>query len=241
MLSFVAAGLVAGCGSRGGTPSAVASGSPVGSRGPSLSPSEVAAAREAGAADYAWFGRVAELRKGFCFVWVKDVRPAQVLKRMGAKELERIGWRQMVGAGDGQRGAIEKYYFGVSRLDDEWSLVIEDNGSLGRADELLRPLSEGTTLVCLYRAADGSGRFLLLEDGAVQLDFDPQAPNRRSGARVDALAQEISAVGIGAGGDATAGAFALAERATGVGLSLEMLQERTYLFSEVPTGQRKSQ
>ncbi|MBL7260809.1 hypothetical protein JKJ07_41625 [Actinoplanes sp. LDG1-01] len=172
---------------------------------------------------------------------MKDVRPAQVLKRMGAKELERIGWRQMVGAGDGQRGAIEKYYFGVSRLDDEWSLVIEDNGSLGRADELLRPLSEGTTLVCLYRAADGSGRFLLLEDGAVQLDFDPQAPNRRSGARVDALAQEISAVGIGAGGDATAGAFALAERATGVGLSLEMLQERTYLFSEVPTGQRKSQ
>ncbi|GAB2580173.1 hypothetical protein Aab01nite_56570 [Paractinoplanes abujensis] len=206
-----------------------------------MTPSEVAAAREAVAADYAWFEGVADLRKGFCFVWVRDVRPAQVLKRMGAKELERIGWQQMVGAGDGQRGAIEKYYFGVSRLDDDWSLVIEDNGTLGRADDLLRPLSEGTTLVCLYRATDGSGRFLLLEDGAAQLEFDPAAPARRDGARAESLAPEISAAGIGAGGDATAGAFALAERLTGVGLSLELLQERTYLFSEVPTGQRKSQ
>ncbi|MBM2616856.1 hypothetical protein JIG36_14945 [Actinoplanes sp. LDG1-06] len=160
---------------------------------------------------------------------------------MGAKELERIGWQQMVGAGDGQRGAIEKYYFGVSRLDDSWSLVVEDNGTLGLADELLRPLSVGTTVVCLYRGADGRGRFLVLEDEAVQLALDPMEAGRRTGAKASELGTQIAAAGLGGSADPTAAGFALAERLTGVRLSLEMLQERTYLFSEVPTGQRKSQ
>lgn len=229
LLTLVVGGLLAGCGSRTDTPSR-------GAASPSVLPSEVAAVREAEAADYAWFSQVADLRKGFCFVWVRGVRPAQVLKRMGGKELERIGWRQMVGPGDGQRGAIEKLYFGVMRLDDEWSLVIEDNGTLGRADELLRPLSEGTTLVCVHKAADGSGRFLLMEDRVVQLDVDPGRPERRTGTRAAELASRLTVAGGG-----VTGALALAERLTGVRVSLGMLEERTYLFSEVPTGQRKSQ
>lgn len=234
MLTLVVGGLLAGCGSRdkpsrGVSPSA------------SVRPSEVAAAREAVAADYAWFAELTDLRKGFSFVWVRGVRPAQVLERMGAKELERIGWRQLVGAGDGQRGVVEKLYVGVSRLDDSWSLVIEDNGTLGRADELLRPLSAGTTVVCVDKAAGEGWRFLLLEDQEVGLDFDPGAPERRTGKRAAELAGAVAAAGLGAGEDPAAGAFALAERITGVRVDLGMLEERTYSFSEVPTGQRKSQ
>lgn len=202
------------------------------------------AARDAVAGDYAWFQRVGELSKGFCFVWVRDVRPAQVLTRMGADELERIGWQQMVGAGDGQRGVTDKSYFGVARIADDWSLVVEDNGSLGHADDLLRPLSAGTTVVCLYRAADGGGRFLLLEDQAVRLDFDPMVGGHRSGSEATKLTPTIEAAGFGASADPaqrTAAGFALAERLTGVPLSLAQLQERTYLFSMVPTVGRKSQ
>jgi hypothetical protein len=200
--------------------------------------------REAVAADYAWFSQVRELGKGFCFVWVRGVPTAQVLKRMGAEELERIGWQQMVGAGDGQRGVADKRYFGVSRIADDWALVVEDGGSLGRADELLRPLSAGTTVVCLYRAADGRGRFLLLEDRAVRLDFDPTSDAYRSGSEAAELGLMIKAVGFGGAADPaqrTAAALALAERLTGVPLSLAQLQERTYLFSMVPTTERKSQ
>ncbi|WP_240670493.1 DUF6461 domain-containing protein [Actinoplanes solisilvae] len=189
------------------------------------------------AGDYGWFSQVGDLSKGFCFVWVLGVRPVQVLERMGADELERIGWQQLVGAGDGQRGVTDKRYFGVSRISDDWSLVVEDNGSLGRADELLRPLSVGTKVVVVHRDADGRGRFLLLEDQSVRLDFDPMSDGPRAGAAAAALNPTVEASGFdGAAEPArrTAAAFALAERLTGVRLDLEVLRGRTYLFSVVP-------
>ncbi|MBU2669978.1 hypothetical protein KOI35_41380 [Actinoplanes bogorensis] len=195
------------------------------------------------AGDYVWFEDVEDLRKGFCFVWVKGLTSSEVIERMGAKELERIGWQQMVGAGDGQRGAVEKYFFGVSRASDEWSLVIEDNGQLGLADDLLRPLSKGTTLVCLWKGSGGRVRYLELDDEVVQLDMDPSDVSRRTGNKAREMETTIDEVGLGGDTDSdpVPGAFALAERVTGVRLSLEMLQERTYLFSATPTGQGKSQ
>ncbi len=237
MLTLMAGGLLAGCGSRSGTPVASSSSE-------AAATLEAVAPQEAVAADYAWFRQVADLRKGFCFTWVHKVRPSQVLERMDAKELERVGWQQLVGAGDGQRGAIEKYYFGVSRLTDDWSLVVEDNGELGLADDLLRPLSAGTTLVSVYRGENGRGRFLLMDDRSVQLDFDPAAYERRSGSRAAELGPMAEAAGFAGTKDPetlTAAAFALAERFTEVPLSLEFLQSRTYLFSTVPIGHRKSQ
>jgi hypothetical protein len=200
---------------------------------PVLDSSLAAGGRLAVAGDYAWFRGVRDLSKGFCFVWVSQVTTGQVLKRMGAKELERIGWQQLVGAGDGERVSSGKRYFGVSRLDDSWSLIVEDNGTLGTADELLRKLSAETSLICLYRAAEGSGRFLLLRDQDVQLEFDPWADAKATGTRATELAPAIAAVG---GSGAEAG-FALAERVTGVPLDLAGLEKRTYLFSTVATGQ----
>ncbi|WP_250000586.1 DUF6461 domain-containing protein [Actinoplanes sp. M2I2] len=192
------------------------------------------------AGDYAWFREVTDLSKGFCFVWVRRVRPAQVLDRMGAKELERIGWQQMVGAGDGQRGFPDKCYFGVTRLNDDWALVVEDNGELGTEDGQFRALSAGTTLICLYRADDGSGRFLLMEDRGVTLQFDPVSGERPSGRRAAELETTVKATRAGAPAqpdDRMAAAFALAERLTGVPLTQADLRKHTYLFSVVPTGQ----
>jgi hypothetical protein len=202
--------------------------------------------RVATASDYRWFEADSDLTKGFCFTWVRRLSPQQVLGRLGAKELQRVDWQQLVGAGDGQRPGADRFFFGTARIG-EWSLIVEDNGSLGVTDGLVRPLSKGTTLVSYHRTGDGRGRFLVLADQDVRLDFDPLDPGRRRGRGADALAAVIDDAGfryattIRLSEDPVyyrtfcmEAAFALAERLSGVALTLDLLRTRTYLLSAVP-------
>ena len=91
----------------------------------------------------------------------------------------------------------------------------------------MRPLSAGTTVVAHQRGADGHGRFLLLQDTAIQLDFDPLTPAKVSGTRAAELAAMVNSVGFGTGGDPradTAAAFALTERLTGTEMTQDLLR-----------------
>ncbi|SNY75916.1 DUF6461 domain-containing protein [Paractinoplanes atraurantiacus] len=203
-----------------------------GEREPRPTPSAAAIKRQATAADYAWFDGVTDLDKGYCFVWVAGLKPQQVLDRLKGKELERVAWQQLVGAGDGQRVSGGKYFFGVARLDAT-SLIIEDNGNLGLADQLLSELSVGTTVVCNYHGPQARSRFLVMSDRVVELEFDPASDGKRLGTRATELASTIGAVGF-TPATTQAASFALAERLTGVPLTLDLLKERTYLFSSAP-------
>jgi uncharacterized protein DUF6461 len=204
-------------------------------------------ATTATAADYAWFQQEIDLAKGFCFTWVKGFTPAQVLDRLGSHELERVGWQQLVGSGNGPRGFTDKYLIGVARIGG-WTLIVEDNGAMGTTDALVRPLSTGTTLVSHYRAGDGHGRFLLLEDREVRLDFDPLDVARRTGSGAGELTGVIDQAGFGLAEQIAKAAdpvryrtycmeaaFALAERFTGIAMTHELLEnrQRTYLLAEV--------
>ncbi|MCU7729795.1 DUF6461 domain-containing protein [Actinoplanes sp. KI2] len=199
-------------------------------------PAAAATPHAAVADDYWWFALERDLDKGFCFTWVQGLTPPQVLKRLGGKELERVTWEQLVGSGDGPSVPADRYFVGVARLES-WSLIVEDAGDLGVTDRLVRPLSAGTTAVAHQRGPTGHGRFLLLQDSVVQLDFDPMAPAKLSGTRAAELAPMISSVGFGAGGDpkqSMAAAFALTERLTGTKLTQDLLREHTYVFTSVP-------
>ncbi|MFF5295078.1 DUF6461 domain-containing protein [Paractinoplanes globisporus] len=199
-------------------------------------PAAAATARAAVADDYWWFALEPDLDRGFCFTWVKGLTPQQVLKRLGGKELERITWQQLVGSGDGPSEPTDRYFIGVARVED-WSLIVEDAGDLGVTEQLVRPLSAGTTVVAHQRGPDGHGRFLLLEDSAIELDFDPLAPATVAGSRAAELASMMSSVGFGRGDDpaqGTAAAFALTERLTGTEMTQELLRSRTYLLTTVP-------
>lgn len=189
------------------------------------------------AADYRWFASNSDLSKGFSFVWVKGLPTGEMLDRLGAKELERVYWKQLVGSGDGQRGHPRRLFFGVTRIDTTWSLVVEDNGTLGATESLLRPLSAGTTVVSHYRASNGRGRLLVLTNQGVDLDFDPLTAVPRPARRNAELASTIAAVGFGTSTDpayCTAAAFALTERLTGVAMTEALLASNTYRFSEAP-------
>jgi len=198
-------------------------------------PAAAATPRAAVADDYWWFALEPDLDRGFCFTWVKELTPQQVLKRLHGRELERVSWRQLVGSGDGQAGPASRYFIGVARVEG-WSLIVEDAGDLGVTDHLVRPLSAGTTVVAHQRGPDGHGRFLLLQDTAIQLDFDPLAPAKVSGTRAAELAPMISSVGFGSAGDPkqnTAAAFALTERLTGTEMTQYLLYSHTYLLTTV--------
>jgi hypothetical protein len=169
-----------------------------------------------------------------------------VLERLDTRELERVSWQQLVGSGDGERAGADRYFFGVSRAD-QWSLMVEDNGMVGTTDEVVGPLSTGTTLVSHYHRSDGHGRLLVLEDRQVRLDFDPLDVAHRTGRGADSLSAVIDAAGFGSAeqvrlaGDPVryrnycmASAFALTERLTRVPMTLEWLQAKTYVLASVP-------
>jgi hypothetical protein len=198
-------------------------------------PAAAAAPRDAIADDYWWFALEPDFGKGFCFTWIKGLTPQQVLSRLGGKELERITWPQLVGAGDGPTGVLDRYYFGVTRVEG-WTLIVEDNGDLGVNERLVRPLSKGTTVVAHRRGADRHGRFLLLRDDVVELDFDPVTPAKAAGSRAAELAPTLASVGFGMGDDPARpmeAAFALTERLTSTEMTQELLHTSTYLFSTV--------
>jgi Family of unknown function (DUF6461) len=225
-----------------------AAAAPRASESPSASPSGLVAGSEGRAAtadDYLWFAGVDDLADGFCFTWVRGLTPAQVITATGGQNLERIGWEQLVGSGDGQQEGAEQYFYGVAHVGD-WSLLVEDNGTFGTTDDRVRPLSRGTTLVSHYRARDGHGRLLVLEDEAVRLDFDPIEAGEITGRAADALTPVIDAAGFPyarrlRSGDqtayrtyCTAAAFALTERLTGVAMTENLLETLTYLLTSVP-------
>ncbi len=200
-------------------------------------PSAAGPSRAAVAGDYRWFAANTDLSKGFSFVWVKGLETKEVLQRLGGEELERVYWNQLVSSGDGQRGDASRMFFGIARMSETWVLVVEDNGTLGTTESLLRPLSRGTTVISHYRAANGRSRLLLLTDQAVDLDADPVTGKSRAGGRATELAPTLAAVGFGASNDpaqGTAAALALTERLTGVAMTQELLNSRTYVLGWAP-------
>jgi hypothetical protein len=203
--------------------------------------------RAAVAEDYRWFGEESDFGEGFCFTWVRGLTPQQVIKASGGKELERIGWQQLVGSGDGQEAGADRYFYGAAHVA-EWTVLVEDGGDFGATGSRVLPLSRGRRLISHYRAADGTGRLLVLEDERVRLDFDPGVPGQLSGADVEAFAPVVEDAGFGKlstlrfrGRDeyldycAEAG-FALVERVTGVAMTQELLSALTWLWTSVPKG-----
>jgi hypothetical protein len=201
--------------------------------------------RAAVADDYRWFSGITDLADGFCFTWVQGRTPEQVIRDSGGKELERIGWEQLVGSGDGQQAGAERYFYGVAHVS-QWALIVEDGGTFGTTDSKVKPLSKGTTLLSHYRGRNGHGRLLVLEDENVRLDFDPVAADRIAGRDAGDLATVIDASGFAAAQKlrsvdpreyrayCTAAAFALIERMTSVGMTEKLLETLTYLLTSVP-------
>ncbi|GAA1584524.1 hypothetical protein GCM10009828_005930 [Actinoplanes couchii] len=185
-------------------------------------------------ADLSWPARSADLSHGFCFTMVRDIHPYEML---GGEELQRVEWHRVVGPGDGEAGVRSRYFIGIARVGD-WSVIVEDNGTLGVTGSIVAPLSaEGGEVVAYRGGGGGPGRLLVFRDGNLALDLDTSAPEDAGGSDAGGFRSELVASGLIGGtnvSEPTGPALRFLAARTGVPLTLELLAERTYLLVTVP-------
>jgi hypothetical protein len=201
-----------------------------GAAGPSTSPSRSAAP------DYRWPALDPAIASGFCFTLVRGRTPVEVIERLGGTELERVEWLRLVSGGDGERAGADRFFIGVARVGD-WSLIVEDNGSLGVTQEVVSRLSTDGTVLVYRSAGTGRGRLLVLRDEDLVLDYDFRTPNEAGGSRSAEFQPALRAAGLVGDTtvtDPTAAALGFLAGQTGVHLTRELLAERTYLLVTVP-------
>jgi Family of unknown function (DUF6461) len=189
------------------------------------------------APDYGWPARSADLTRGFCFTLVRGIKPYDLIERLGGDELDRIEWPRVIGPGDGESGVRSRYFIAIARNED-WSIIVEDNGTLGVTPQIVQPLSAGGGEVFAFRGGGGRpGRLMAFRDGDLALDFDTSAPDRMSGSGVADYRSDLLAAGlIGGVGPAepTAPALSFLAARTGVELTEQLMQTNTYLLVTVP-------
>ena len=196
------------------------------------------------AADYLWFAeRYPDLADAFCLTLVRDLAPAEVLRRMGTRETTRL---------TGVADVCRHYYASeaprghppllvAATIIDGWTLAVEPNGFQGVTDAIVTSLSLGTKMVSLFRNVNAVSRFCWAEDGKVRLGFEPLFPTSREGSDANGLAELMQRVGF----DLREGldrdwehhieaAFALMEHVTGVRLTSEDLHSASYLCGTAP-------
>jgi hypothetical protein len=187
--------------------------------------------------DYGWLARNADLTRGFCFTLVRGIKPYDLIKKLGGDELERVEWHRVIGPGDGEIGVRSRYFIAIGR-EKEWSVIVEDNGTLGVTSPIVRPLSADGGEVIAYRGGGGrSGHLMVFRDGDLALDLDTSAPDRATGSSVPELRADLLAAGLSGGdgpADPTVPVFTFLAARTGVALTEELVEKMSYLLVAVP-------
>jgi hypothetical protein len=187
--------------------------------------------------DYTWPDHHPGLTSGFCFTIVRGIQPHPLLERMGGKELQRVEWPRVLGPGDGEAGVRSRFFVGIIGVG-KWSVIVEDNGSLGVTPKIAQPLSAGDGLVVGYRGGGGKpGHLMVFRDGDLALDLDTSAPDRATGTKVADYRKDLLAAGLSgqsAPADPTVAALTFIAKRTGIKLVEPWLQTRSYLLVSVP-------
>lgn len=196
------------------------------------------------ARDYLWFSEhFPDLAEAYCVTLVRGITPEDLLARLGATEVRHVtgvdGLQEpSYGVWDAHDGA--RLFAGVTAVG-EWALMVEPNGYLGVTDEIVGPLSRGTTVVSHFRNINAVDHFNWYEDGELRLHFEPLFPYARDGSDPDSLVGDMRAAGfdLSEGEDSafdlcTEAAFALAERLTGVRLTRELFETSEFTGGVVP-------
>ncbi|BEL04573.1 hypothetical protein Q0Z83_027640 [Actinoplanes sichuanensis] len=182
------------------------------------------------AADYRWLTTDPKFSgMGFCLTWVRDLSPAEIARRIGARVGGVHPWKSIPEPGDDDAQLVITDTGG-------WSLVVEYNGFVALDDDLPKSLSAGTRLIANYLNVENDGRFVLVDDGRIVVDFDPSNPEPIYGTEPGLIRPDMAGLGFDdtSREDYTEAALVLTERLTGVPLTEGDLHGSDYLTATVP-------
>ncbi|NBE50884.1 DUF6461 domain-containing protein [Streptomyces boluensis] len=202
------------------------------------------------ARDYTWvddddFG----MTVAYCATLARGLTPEQLLDRVGAQEVTRGTGLDAVVWGE-QLEAAEQLPFAVTAIGD-WSLMYEHNGFVGVTDSVLARLSRDTVVVSHFKNVNAVDKFCWWENGAERLRFQPLFPSERNGPDAESMAATMRDVGFDLTdfseldddredfGPVTLGAFALAERITGVRVTPEIITGAEFVGGRRPKKRRR--
>ncbi len=102
-----------------------------------------------------------DLGPGFCVTFVRGVEPADALRRVDVPESDvRTGtWPELVEAAIALEPAYDHYPMAAFVIGAT-TVLVEDNGFIGRIDEWNRPLSKGAEVVYVYQSPTSAGQEL---------------------------------------------------------------------------------
>src|SRR5215469_4611510 len=195
--------------------------------------------------DYGWVAGDLAIIEAYCLTLARGLTPTEFLARIGARpEAPRAGLAALyepsydLWADNERRASSQDFslFIGVTAVPGDgggWALGVEINGLLGVTPEVIVPLSAGTRIVAHHRNVNANGRFYWVEDGDIRLHFEPLEPAYLEGSTPDAVVDVMREVGFDFREDTecehpTEAAFALAERLTGVRLTIGLLEESRY-------------
>ena len=211
------------------------------------------------ATDYLWLEeRHPDLMEAYCVTLVRGLGPGELLRAIGAEPgARRTGVTELAELSHGAY-RDDSMLVGVTAIDDDWTLMVEENGYLGVTDDTMLTASRGRTVVSHFRNVNAVDRFCWYEDGSVRLYFEPLFAHEREGTHPDELLTEMRESGFDirdAEGDnlaepdvepddepdveqhvelVTEAAFALAHRITGVRLTPKHFASAEFLTGVAP-------
>ncbi|WP_155354025.1 DUF6461 domain-containing protein [Acrocarpospora macrocephala] len=161
--------------------------------------------------DYNWVPQARKFGQGFCASFISGLASSDVIERLELREEPGRQGPDTVQIGTVEGGAI----------------MIEYGGQAGVLLPVIRQLSQGTEIASVTRSDHHRSRFVHARDRYVISSFDPMFPEWHTSREPDDLRRNLEDLGmlVRSSGDDDGffdqyleGAFALAERYTGVRL-----------------------
>jgi hypothetical protein len=109
-----------------------------------------------------WVGETGlDLGPGFCITFVRGVEPLDALRRVDIPEvdLRTSTWPELAAAANAREPAYDHYPMGAFVIGGT-TVLVEDNGFIGRSDEWNRPLSKGAEVVYVYQSPTSAAQEL---------------------------------------------------------------------------------